>query len=502
MRWLDIGKPFPPTAETPRIRRYCQNEQLFYGDHFADSQFTDVEYPFECTPISVYQQCADRIEQVIGNFQDIISFPVLLNYQRLMSIKTADLICGEPPAITSSSTENNKLILAARARTDFDSKLYATAIDLSRFGDAIWRTFKDDDGEYNFTCWDPKQWYPIIRQDGTNRIKAHCIAWRENVSPSVDYPEWQLHVQEHGNMPEDYGHYTHYTFRMDDDGTYLVELLDTQEVNTGLDKCAVAHLRPFATSTSVFGFDDYVQIDSILAEIMERIGQISVILDKHADPSMAGPQSMLNFNVETGEYYLKTGKYFAYAPGEEPPGYLVWNGQLDAAFKQLDLLINQLYILSEMGDALLGGGGDGGQAISGSAMRFKMVSPLAKVRRLANSLRIPVKKLFDTLTSGGVPYDQISIEWFDGLPDDPRENAEIAKIVTGATKMMPLKIAIREYFNRTDEEAEEWYAAIMEENPQPDQDPNKPGPQDGTGINPAKKGSETGLQAFHGLNNK
>ena len=33
-------------------------------------------------------------------------------------------------------------------------------------------------------------------------------------------------------------------------------------------------------------------------------------------------------------------------------------------------------------------------------------------------------------------------------------------------------------------------------------DPNKPGPQDGTGVNPMKKGSTTGLNDFHGLQNK
>jgi hypothetical protein len=32
--------------------------------------------------------------------------------------------------------------------------------------------------------------------------------------------------------------------------------------------------------------------------------------------------------------------------------------------------------------------------------------------------------------------------------------------------------------------------------------PNKPGPQDGTGVNPAKKGSDTGLKSFHSPTNK
>ena len=37
---------------------------------------------------------------------------------------------------------------------------------------------------------------------------------------------------------------------------------------------------------------------------------------------------------------------------------------------------------------------------------------------------------------------------------------------------------------------------------QQQQNPNKPGPQDGTGVNPAKKGSTTGLNDFHGTQNQ
>ena len=69
---------------------------------------------------------------------------------------------------------------------------------------------------------------------------------------------------------------------------------------------------------------------------------------------------------------------------------------------------------------------------------------------------------------------------------------------------MPLEIAIMEYFGRSNEEAKTWIKMLEqealarneEENPV-----NHPGPQDGTGVNTDRKGSETGLQSFHGLNN-
>ena len=114
-----------------------------------------------------------------------------------------------------------------------------------------------------------------------------------------------------------------------------------------------------------------------------------------------------------------------------------------------------------------------------------------------------------------MPVENISVFWSDGLPDDPRENIENCKLATGETKMMPLETAIMEFFGRSNEEALKWIDKIHAEvqanmqntkgansdGTNSEADPNKPGPQDGTGVNPARKGSTTGLNDFHGLQN-
>ncbi len=129
---------------------------------------------------------------------------------------------------------------------------------------------------------------------------------------------------------------------------------------------------------------------------------------------------------------------------------------------------------------------------------------------MPNALTRPVRQLFSSLseTAEGfeesIPYSKISVLWADGLPDDPRENIENCKLATGATKLMPLEKGIMEFFGKSNDEALQWIDMIREETEaeQPVEDPNHAGPQDGTGVNPAKKGSETGLNDFHGLNNK
>lgn len=566
LEWLQPGKQFPPSSEKDRITRYHQNAHLFDGDHFDDPAFrTRLPYSKDGeVGVNLYHQCAKRISRVIGNWDEIISFPTLLNYQRLMTLKVADLVCGEHPTISGVTPKENAALGDVRDSSNFDEKLYATVIDISRYGDAIWRMYKDYDGKMNFTPWDPAQWYPIVRQDGTNTIETHCLCWTENKSQDKYRPDYYLHVQIHQVFEP--GEYVYEVYKLDNNCLTIKKKVSSEKVKTGLDICAVNHLKAFMVTNSVYGYDDYMPLDSILAEIMTRVGQISAILDKHADPNITGPVSMLQVDPETGEYVLKTGKFYAVSPGEEKPEYMTWDGQLTSAFKELEFLINQMCILSEMGAALLGGQDGSSQAISGTAMRFKMVNPLAKVRRIANSLSRPVRQLFSALSITAevdesefetpksvpqgpaaedptadapaaeegtapqpavapqpndlplvlpIPYRKISVFWADGLPDDPRESIELCKLATGATKMMPLEIGIMEYFGRSNQEAIQWTEKIRQEteanmvlqqeaasNASKEANPNKPGPQDGTGVNPTKKGSDTGLKSFHSPTNK
>lgn len=496
---FDKGKQFPPPREVERITRYRQNAALFDGNHFDTYKLRSMDSSFS-EIVEVYNKCAQRISRIVGNFEEVISFPVLLNYQRLMSLKMADLVCGEYPSITGPDKEDNNSITKYRDNTSFDSKLYSTVIDISRYGDAVWRIYKDEESnDNNFTVWNPGEWYPIVSQDGTNTIKYHCLCWIENLEEDPDkIPIIRLHVQIHGTSKKDIGKYEHRIYKMDSFSGTIGKLVSKKTYNTGLDCCAVVNLKSFEVSNTIYGYDDYMTIDSILAEIMVRIGQISVILDKHADPSMTGPVSMLSTDPITGEKKLNAGKFYAINPGDTPPSYLTWDGQLSAAFKELEILINQLNIISEMGASLLGSTEGSGQAISGAAMRFKMVNPLAKARRICNSLTLPIRRLFSVFTDTDLA--NLSVQWRDGLPDDPREQIENAKLASGAKKLMPLEEAIMFYFDRSVEEATEWASKLKDD--QDSEDPNKPGPQDGTGVNPLAKGSETGLNNFKSDSNK
>ena len=128
--------------------------------------------------------------------------------------------------------------------------------------------------------------------------------------------------------------------------------------------------------------------------------------------------------------------------------------------------MEQIYTLSEMGTAFLGVAKSTGNAVSGTAMRFKMVSPLAKARRIANDLSQPLKEVISSmLFIEGVKLDSkdINIAWRDSLPKDPRELAELTKCEAGSTAVKPLINAVMDNYNMDEATAESYVRKILEE---------------------------------------
>ena len=59
--WLDTGKPFPPECAKNRLLRYREHRELFEDKHE-----------------NVYREQFRRIERVIGNFSEIISYATIV----------------------------------------------------------------------------------------------------------------------------------------------------------------------------------------------------------------------------------------------------------------------------------------------------------------------------------------------------------------------------------------------------------------------------------------
>lgn len=457
--FLKIGSAWPPPGEIKRLDKYRRNKLIFEGEH---------EH--------VYKESFRRITRVIGNFEDVVSYAVICNFQKLISLKVADFLLGELPRISCGDDESKEQIALDRIveNNDLINTCYSSAIDISRYGDGIFNIYKDEEGKGVIDITPPSFYFKVVDPKNLRKIKHHILAHtykvpRKNTSffgrNKEEYDHY-LYVEIHSK-----GYYEKITFKLDDGENYINSVHEKLEkVPTGLNDFAIVPIHNLLTSDRVYGIDDYSDLDSIISEIEVRLSQISKILDKHAEPSVQGPSSALYKNPNTGEWQLKMGNYFPRDTVEDPPvEYITWEAQLEANFKIIEKLINILAVISEMGSAIFDTEQKTGNAASGTALRRMMISPLAKVKRTRMRFDTGIKKAIKLASQLGgeniidLSKERINIFWKDGLPDDPKEEAEIMAIRTGNKSTLSQWSAIQRLDNLSDEDTQKELEAILKD---------------------------------------
>lgn len=431
LSFLERGKPWPPPSELKRLRTYSDHKKLFEDEHGE-----------------VYREQFGRIERVIGNFDRVVSYATVLNYQRLLSVKTADLVFGDPPKITVADDAKQSVIDKLLIDTNLFEQAYMACLDVSRYGDGL-MLLSEPEGVPVINVTSPVSWFPVVDRYNLRRFKYHVFGRIYLIDPARKV--YGLRVQIHD--PDDPEHCEAHNYELTgkEEGFKIgAELTEKDELylETKQHICPVYRISNLLTSDRVYGLDDYEPIDSIVSELMIRISQISKVLDKFASPSMTGPHTAMQFDEVTQAWRLKVGDYFPRNSDSDPkPEYIVWDAEMDANFKQIDLLINQLYTISEMGSAIFGDlSNKTGDVPSGSALRRLMMSPLAKARRIANRFDPVLKRIISAgaaILGVDIKAEEITVKWNDGLPADPAEDAEIANIRTGGKATLSQYTAIQ-----------------------------------------------------------
>lgn len=430
LNFIQQGKQWPPPDERERLERYDYNRKLFAND--CDDK---------------YRQQAERISRVVGNYEEVVSYHIALNYPRRISVKTTDLLLGEPPKFDAGDQTDVLDAIIARSRL-IGGPLRENVLDISMCGDGLLYVRRTGDGGIIDTAA-PETWFPVVSPDNVKDIQYHVLGWTYDVGEgdnTVTYLKLVIHER---------GKYTERTHLLDS-GTIGPQQGAEKTTDTGLDDFALIHIPNTTTSRDLYGMDDYVDIDSIVSEIEVRLDQIAKVLDKHTAPTMQGPACAL-MDDGSGNKVFPVGNFVINqddASNTANVGYLTWDAQLAANFTMIDKLIDQLYTQSEMGAAIFGDvANKTGSIPSGTALRRMMISPLAKVGRIREKLDPALKKALKMAAQlDGIKIDDISITWQDGLPDDPKESAEIMQIRTGSKATISQYSAIQKLDGRTDED--------------------------------------------------
>lgn len=446
---ISIGQKWPPDEE--RLKRYADNRKLFEGKH--DQVFKD------------------WVRLLRGDQKATLE--MILNWHKRLSTLWADLLLGEPPKFTAGEWQSREQAQLDEIleNNNFVNTAYEVAIDISRYGDGIFKTRLD--GNAIIEAIPPALWHPVVSPSNIKDIQNHVIGWTFEVETPNAFNRQKkttyLRVEIHHK-----GFIENRLYILDDGvidrqiplETFYPGLPEMEE--TGIDDFLVVPVHNLSTSDRIYGIDDYSDLDSIIQELEVRIAQISRILDKHADPNMYGPDSALEQDPNTGQWIVKGGgKFYPVAADEKPPGYVTWDGRLESAFKEIEILIEQLYVLSETSAAAFGQL-KSGLAESGTALRRLMMAPLAKVNRIRMRFDPAIKKVLwlasklEANAGIGVELENINIQWQDGLPDDDKEQAEIHEIYT-RSGMMSKERAIQRLFDLDPESLRQELEKILTE---------------------------------------
>lgn len=398
---FEPGQAFPPESEIERLERYEKNKLLFEGEH--DKIFDEASHL-----IRPELQVAQRF---------------VLNFHRRLSTHWADMVFGEPPTFSAGDelAPEQAVLEDLVNRNNLINVGYEVALDRSILGDGLLKV-RLEDGKAVIEGQPPDYWYPIVDPGNIRRINHHVLAWTFTEG-RTEYVRMEIHSR---------GRIEHRVHLLK--GGRLAEnvtgqfMLEADRVETfPVDDFLIVPVPGLRTTKDVYGRDDYTDLDTIIQEMEDRLSQMSRILDKHADPGMYGPESALDFDEGTGQWTFKKENYLILESKEDPvPGYLTWGGNLDAQLAQFNLLFDQLLFVAETSPAafsLL----KQGMAESGSALKRLMMADVAKASRITRAFDAALQKVLIVASQlEGRPLQNVSITWYDGLPDDPSETSQIA----------------------------------------------------------------------------
>lgn len=451
------GRQFPYHAEdVQRLNNYSFYSKLFFGDHFNafNIQISNADYN------KVYS----RLRYV------------MVNYAGLLSKVMADMLTSEPP-IVRVENKNQDWIDEFWKENQMDTQLYESSLSNSFLGDALFklRTGKrnPNDKELTLIAEDttPTIYFPKV--NGFNvrqKPEEEVLAWTFKVG-DVTYLREEIHST--GVIRNKVYKMKGNTIEMEVPLNILGLNAPDEEVSTGIDRSLLIHVPNWKTGNRYFGISDYFDMTSLFYAINNRMTKVDNILDKHSDPILAVPEGVLDKDGKVKKGSLGVIEIEEGSTGK--PEYIVWDASLENAFKEIDKLVEFMFMIGEISPDTLGMGQ--GQSDSGRALKFKLMRTLSKVQRKRLYYDRAVKELIYTAQVMAKEHNIVingkkvtdtpvypEIDWNDGLPNDYTEaiEQETMSVDAGLTSK---KDAIMRLYGVDEKSAESMLAEMEKEKP-------------------------------------
>lgn len=493
-RLFQPGAYYPPIDDVPRIAKYRRGRTIFNSYYSEPGYLGHHEVLHRASKVLKGTPQAPQLEKLY----------IAVNLMDILLTKPADLMVGEPPQYESGKPDDSteqQAINNIVENNDLNVQIHESVIGNGYRGDAWFKTrygyYDDFSAVPEGMIPDNAEMGPIIEhvradyvfpetsRGNVKKFKAVNIAWVEWVETEDDEQPF-LNVERHVPGFITYERYALYSPQINTEYGVPVQIFTIGErVKTGRDKdleetgvpaILVDHAPYKSVDDDWQGVSGVEKLETVLAAIQDRLVQIDYILWKHSDPTLYGPD--LEVQGTSAQF---GGRYISLSKDDPTPGAITWNGQLDAAFKELDLLIGLVFQMSETPQWLFGTttssdkGGTGTSHTDSSSIKARFMPILSKVKRIRvhydRAIRNAIWKaqLLDNAVNKGVagfkPYTPVypTINWKDGIPRDEKELAEIMQIRTGGKPTLDQHSAIKIESEVDDQQANEILARIQDD---------------------------------------
>ncbi len=494
-RLFQPGAYYPPLDDLPRIAKYRRGRTIFNGYYSEPAYLGHHEILQRATKVLRDTPQAKQLDKLY----------IAVNLMDILLTKPADLMVGEPPSYETGKPDDSPEQQALNRiveNNDLNVQIHESTIGNGYRGDA-W--FKTRYGYYDdFSALPPEaipkdaEMGPIIehvRADyvfpetscgNVKKFKAVNIAWVEWVETKDDEQPF-LNVERHVPGYITYERYTLHSPQVNTTYGVPIQVFTIGErvptgresdlEETGVPMILLDHAPYKSVDDDWAGVSGVEKLETVLAALNDRLVQIDYILWKHSDPTLYGP----DLEDSTGDSARFGGRYIALKSDDPTPGAITWNGQLDAAFKELDLLLGLVFQMSETPQWLFGTstsadkGGTGTSHTDSSSIKARFMPILSKVKRIrihydkairnalwkAQLLELAANKGVAGFKSYTPTYP--TINWKDGIPRDEKELAEIMQLRTGGKPTIDQHSAIKVLDEVDDDKANETLARIQDD---------------------------------------
>lgn len=351
---------------------------------------------------------------------------------------------------------------------NFISVLKEVYIDNSRFGNGIFKVALENDRPKIFSIC-PDCWIPVFKNGNLNEIDGHILLYPlETIENGVKKEYKKVEKHRKGYVENEIWECKGGVFSRQLDETEMKDfnVNKIDDFSELWDDFIVFPTKNTTESDKYFGESDYKRCKSIVEEIMLTISQNSKIINRHANPKMAGSEQNLEFDPLTGTRILPDSDFLKVGTDGIRPEYITADLQSEAIQKHIDLLLKFFYILTKTPPQAYGLDISG--TMSGESLRKIFIAALAKVDDIKQvSFTSTIQKVVQcAMAFNSTPTSNVNVAWGEPIPSDYSEmvNIENSRVSAGTQSRLTTIMTLD---NVSEDDAKAELLRITEENTSP-----------------------------------